>query len=485
MEESEYEVTKISKKGRHRKKLLYKSILQLMEFYFSDSNLAKDRFLSQLINDDPYVDLNIFLKFNKIKKLNCTIDDIRKAIGKSDLIELSENKEKIKRKLPIKIKDNVDLCTVYIENIPADADHDWISNIFSDFGKVVYVSIPKYKHNKTNKGFAFVEFEDEIGAKSALGYFESIGCKMPSETSPEQLKSIRTFEEKTSENQLTKKYEEKPNNEETKEPNTNLKRNLEDEPEIVNKKIKLDTDQQKTKSAVENAENIDADHLERKNSVENAETLDTDNKKKKKHKKDKKKIVIRELGLQVLLKPEWKKMRNRYLDLQKKQMREFKQYLHKQKYNQRNFDGPKKNYSENTDNSQENIKNDETTKVEFVKGVIVKVKLPETVVDTKKIKTEVKASSSDIKYVDVPLPTGNEIFIRFSNDESAKEFCTKDFFGEKTVLEGDDERAYWEKINNDRNVKYLKNVKKQRGRDKLLKKAEKLMATHIKFDDGE
>ena len=37
------------KKGRHRKKQLYNSILQQMEFYFSDSNLTKDRFLSQLL----------------------------------------------------------------------------------------------------------------------------------------------------------------------------------------------------------------------------------------------------------------------------------------------------------------------------------------------------------------------------------------------------------------------------------------------------
>lgn len=41
------------KKGRHRKKQLYNSILHQMEFYFSDSNLTKDRFLSQLIQEDP------------------------------------------------------------------------------------------------------------------------------------------------------------------------------------------------------------------------------------------------------------------------------------------------------------------------------------------------------------------------------------------------------------------------------------------------
>jgi hypothetical protein len=38
---------------RHRKKQLYKSIRKQMEFYFSDANLTKDRFLGRLIMQDP------------------------------------------------------------------------------------------------------------------------------------------------------------------------------------------------------------------------------------------------------------------------------------------------------------------------------------------------------------------------------------------------------------------------------------------------
>lgn len=53
MGEGECEPIEPSKKGRHRKKHLYNTILHQMEFYFSDSNLSKDRFLSQLISTDP------------------------------------------------------------------------------------------------------------------------------------------------------------------------------------------------------------------------------------------------------------------------------------------------------------------------------------------------------------------------------------------------------------------------------------------------
>lgn len=40
-------------KGRQRKKLLYKTVREQMEFYFSDANLSKDRYLRQLVEDDP------------------------------------------------------------------------------------------------------------------------------------------------------------------------------------------------------------------------------------------------------------------------------------------------------------------------------------------------------------------------------------------------------------------------------------------------
>lgn len=51
--EKEQRKEKPHKKGRHRKKGLYNAIRQQMEFYFSDSNLTKDRFLPQLISEDP------------------------------------------------------------------------------------------------------------------------------------------------------------------------------------------------------------------------------------------------------------------------------------------------------------------------------------------------------------------------------------------------------------------------------------------------
>lgn len=41
-----------NKTGRKRKRQLYQSILNLMEFYFSDANLLKSRFMNQLMREN-------------------------------------------------------------------------------------------------------------------------------------------------------------------------------------------------------------------------------------------------------------------------------------------------------------------------------------------------------------------------------------------------------------------------------------------------
>lgn len=51
------------------------------------------------------------------------------------------------------------------------------------------------------------------------------------------------------------------------------------------------------------------------------------------------------------------------------------------------------------------------------------------------------------------------------------------------ILQGDMEKDYWDRMMVTKNEKNKKKTKKQRGRDKLLKKAEKELGKHIKFDD--
>ncbi|RZF34000.1 hypothetical protein LSTR_LSTR016641, partial [Laodelphax striatellus] len=54
------------------------------------------------------------------------------------------------------------------ENIPAKADHDFLTEIFSGYGEIDYVSIPRFKHSKMNKGFAFIEFKEPESVEKAV-----------------------------------------------------------------------------------------------------------------------------------------------------------------------------------------------------------------------------------------------------------------------------------------------------------------------------
>jgi len=52
------------------------------------------------------------------------------------------------------------------------------------------------------------------------------------------------------------------------------------------------------------------------------------------------------------------------------------------------------------------------------------------------------------------------------------------------MFSGDDESQYWNKMLSDRAQKIRNNIRvKQRGRDKILKTAERELGKHTRFDD--
>ncbi|XP_050390466.1 la-related protein 7 [Patella vulgata] len=159
------------KKVRRRTKGLLKNILSQMEFYFSDSNLQKDRFIKHEIDKDQqgYVDLSLFLKFNKIQKMTEDLTLICKAVSKSEKLKLNEDRSKVKRVSPFVERDiaDIDSRTVYVECLPRNVDHEWMKRVFSECGVVNYVSLPKFKSTGDTKGFGFIEFETRKAAEKA------------------------------------------------------------------------------------------------------------------------------------------------------------------------------------------------------------------------------------------------------------------------------------------------------------------------------
>jgi La-related protein 7 len=70
-------------------------------------------------------------------------------------------------------------CPLLQEQLPLDAQHEWLRDVFSAYGKVAYVSVPKYRTTGKIKGFAFVEFETPEEANKTLEVricFSSYSC---------------------------------------------------------------------------------------------------------------------------------------------------------------------------------------------------------------------------------------------------------------------------------------------------------------------
>lgn len=178
------------RRKRKRRKRDFRQVVEQMEFYFSDANLSKSKFMAgKLENDGPWMDLDVFLTFNKLADIllaafgRVSVDDIWAALVAvpSDLLEVRESPpptkvRQVRRTKPVVAKEPeaVDLCTVYVENLPAGATNDWLKGLFSaKFGAVDYVSLPRFRHNRAIKGFAFVEFGQEQGARKALEFYTS------------------------------------------------------------------------------------------------------------------------------------------------------------------------------------------------------------------------------------------------------------------------------------------------------------------------
>lgn len=110
----------------------------------------------------------MFANFNKLSALTTDTSRIAKALQRSTILKVSEDGTKVYRLTPINKKENTDECTVYVQNLPPDSDHEWLISAFSKYGTVVYVSIPRYISNKKIKGFAFVEFDTPMGAEQCI-----------------------------------------------------------------------------------------------------------------------------------------------------------------------------------------------------------------------------------------------------------------------------------------------------------------------------
>ncbi|CAK1549432.1 unnamed protein product [Leptosia nina] len=500
------------KRVRHRKKKLYENIMKQMEFYFSDANLSKDRYLGDLVTSDPYVPIEVFLKFNKIRSMTQHVTDIVKAMKNSTVLELSEDKLKIKRKAPM-VPYDADLRTVYVESIPVTASREWLERVFSDYGQVAYISLPKFRNSQKVKGFGFIEFARPQDAQKCLNAFTKMGCKLPMCMPPDELSSIKMFSaEDNIVEEIDEKEEEPPKkkarkHKDKKQKNLDLKLASESDCE---KRLDTPTEEKRMSLPItpdvltsdldtptEENKNIDKESKDNLTSQDESKTEDGTPRKKKTKKKSSKEKGKKHLdkgeapkgalwGLQVLSKTEWKVLRNKYLNLQRKHMKELKQSLQEKRW----YSGIPAPAASSVEIENVNAARDldrPKQPLERTSGVFVKEALLEPCLDVKLTKRTIK---SNIHALHVDVKEGQtETVIRFDSASAANEYCANSN-SRARVLCGAEEDEQWARAESARSGK------RTRGRAKLLARTHALSTapalapaspqpthTHIRFDE--
>eukprot|EP00871_Galdieria_phlegrea_P004880 jgi/Galph1/5393/GphlegSOOS_G4102.1 len=138
-----------------------------VEFYFSDSNLPRDKFLRSKTEETK--DGFLIASFKRLRALCQDIPTIAQALRNSALVELDENGTKVRRKVPMPSSISTKRKTIYVKGFPRDQEPDIESvvELFSPYGLVRCVRFRRYHDTKKFKGSAFVEFETEEEAQRA------------------------------------------------------------------------------------------------------------------------------------------------------------------------------------------------------------------------------------------------------------------------------------------------------------------------------
>ena len=160
-------------------------IRRQMEFWFSPANLRRDWYLRRRMDSDGWLDPSLFLNFNLMKRLNASVSDIIEACRRSSIFEVSTPNDtfgdaiaqtRIRRAdgpLIPHLEESLDDETarsIVIEKLPTDSTCDSIRELFSAYGEVTYVWLPK-KAGGVLRGYALVVYDSIKDARRALSSF--------------------------------------------------------------------------------------------------------------------------------------------------------------------------------------------------------------------------------------------------------------------------------------------------------------------------
>jgi hypothetical protein len=117
---------------------------ELLEFYFGDSNLLKDRFLRHKIenSDGGWVPLSVLATFKKLRALtDGDLDSIRESARLSEELKISKDGTTVARvrSLPKLDADDSHMRTVYVEGLTSDVTIEDVQQLVTPWGSTSYI----------------------------------------------------------------------------------------------------------------------------------------------------------------------------------------------------------------------------------------------------------------------------------------------------------------------------------------------------------
>lgn len=418
------------------------------------------------------------------------------------------------------------------EALPTTATHDSVRKVFEAYGPVAYVSLPKFRTSQQIKEFAFVEFESRSSVLKAINAFKDFGGILNMESDPERLISVTSYLKEQQENGNVEESTVRPqtagdpmndNNNEDEDDDKEATSNIDEQSESASATISESvadladlSDADSVPGPAKRAKYDGGDDDEDEDEIINAKMAatskgsgDENTRKKVRRKKTTAKhhkAIADEQSknsintLRITTKLEWKRLRNKYLNHQREQIKELKKQLWadrkprsaqppplKEKKiikNPRNinFYGAIKESKEEEDINEVapiNVLLDKKPLFSYEPGIIVKVHFDEPCVDVKDFKMDMRQHQF-VKYIDVK--EGDlAAFVRVDSARSAPTLIKHCAPHKCQILTGANEESYWEKINVDRQQKLTKSIKikPKRGREKI----NKMLASHVRFED--